>query len=278
MSQVCQRVIQARAELAVWEVGVGEPVVLVHGFPDHPLGLLPFAERIAAHGFRCLCPALPGYHPSAPVPDGDYGAGAVGADLIALLDALELEAVRYVGHDWGAELAFPLAADHPDRFVHLVSLAVPHPSGYAIRHSTFREQRSAWYAVFLAYVKNAPEVARRDEWLTALVQDWSPGFHWIEWPEVLDVLKRPGVLEAVCAYYRANLEAPAARPIVPVPTTILHGAQDGCISPACHPDFSEYFPLGVKQVTLSHVGHWPHLEDPAATAAAVLAAFSRSGG
>ena len=104
-------VIRARGEIAVWIWGKGEPVVLVHGFPDHPIGLLSTATELSRHGFRCICPALPGYWPSSAVPDGDYGVQAVGDDLIAVLDALELERVALVGHDWGAEIGYPLVVE-----------------------------------------------------------------------------------------------------------------------------------------------------------------------
>jgi pimeloyl-ACP methyl ester carboxylesterase len=260
----------ARAEIAVWEVGAGSPVLVVHGFPDHPIGMLDLADRISAHGYRCLLPALPGYLPSAPTRDGDYSTAGVGGDLIATLDALGVDRVAYIGHDWGAEIGYPLLAAHPERFSCMIALGTPHPSGYAARRSVFAELRTAWYAMFLAYVPGAAEIARDPKWLTSLVQSWSPGLRWEAWPEIVDRMCEPGVMEAVCAYYRANLDSAPEEPTLHCPTTIIYGASDGCIGPAAYRDFSEFFPAGVNVLELPGVGHWPHLEAPTSTIAAVL--------
>jgi pimeloyl-ACP methyl ester carboxylesterase len=89
-------------------------------------------------------------------------------------------------------------------------------------------------------------------------------------------------MEAVCAYYRANLEAPLRRPVVPVPTTIIHGGQDGCISPLAYRDLESFFPaslvrhfLPAEVEQVPEVGHWPHLESPRAVNAQILAALKR---
>jgi pimeloyl-ACP methyl ester carboxylesterase len=258
-------VVRARGDVAVWAIGAGEPVLLVHGFPDHPLGVWPTATALADAGFRCLCPALPGYAPSAPVPGGDYGLPAVGDDLLAVLDAFELDRVALVGHDWGAEIGFPLVARAPDRFTCFVALAVPHPAGYAVRRAVFSELRTAWYAIFLAFAPGAEDVAANPEWLTALVQSWSPGFHWPQWPEVCAAIARPDVVREVCAYYRANLSTSLPHPRVAVPTTVIHGGQDGCIHPIVFEGLEDWFDAGIARRLLPQAGHWPHLECPGET-------------
>ena len=265
--------IRARADIAVWIWGQGEPAVLVHGFPDHPIGLLSTAAELSRHGFRCICPALPGYWPSSPVPDGDYGVEAVGDDLIAVLDALELERVPLVGHDWGAEIGYPLVARAPERFSCLVALAAPHPAGYALRRTVFAELKTAWYAIFLAYAPGAAEVAAQPAWLTALVQSWSPAFHWEQWPAVRDAISRRDVMEAVCAYYLANLSTSLPHPRVRTPTTIIHGAQDGCIHPVAYENLEGWFEAGLRRHLIPEAGHWPHLERPSETLAFVVEAL-----
>jgi pimeloyl-ACP methyl ester carboxylesterase len=269
--------IKARGEIAVWTCGEGAPVVLVHGFPDHPIGLLTTAAELSRHGLRCICPALPGYLPSSTVSDGDYGIQAVGDDLLAVMDALELERVALVGHDWGAEIGYPLVARAPERFSCLVALAVPHPAGYAVRRTLFAEIRTAWYAMFLAYAPGAADVAAQPSWLTALVQSWSPGFHWEQWPAVCDAIAKPDVMEAVCAYYLANLSTSLPAPLVRTPTTIIHGAQDGCIHPIAYEKLEGWFENGLSRHLLPDAGHWPHLERPAETISLVVDALRSVG-
>jgi pimeloyl-ACP methyl ester carboxylesterase len=247
---------------------------MVHGFPDHPLGLEPAARALAAAGLRCICPALPGYWPSTAPPGGDYSPASIGLDLLAVLDALELPQVALVGHDWGAELGYPLVAAAADRFTSFVALAVPHPSGYAARRAIFGELRSAWYAIFLAFAPGAADVARQGSWLTSLIHSWSPGMHWEDWPLVRSLVCRPGVMEAVCSYYRANLESSLQAPVIPVATTIIHGGQDGCISPLAYAGFDSFFPAGLTRHFIPEVGHWPHLEAPEKVVSQIVAAVT----
>jgi pimeloyl-ACP methyl ester carboxylesterase len=100
------------------------PVLLLHGVPQH------WWE------WRHVIPALATDRPVvAPdlrgagwtdAPDGSYRLEVHQADVVALLDALDLPRVHVVAHDWAAIVAMHLALDHPDRFGGLVSLTVPH--------------------------------------------------------------------------------------------------------------------------------------------------------
>lgn len=262
----------SRGEIALWERGAGPAVLCLHGFPDHAIGFLSVAEALAQAGRRALVPALPGYWPSDPVPD--YGIEAVSGDLLGLLDELGLGQVAMVGHDWGAEIGYHLASRHPDRLSTFVALASPHPAGFAARWASFSEQLTVWYALFLAYSSRAPVLAGTPEWLTALAQSWSPGYHLADWPEIVALLTRPGVMEAVCAYYRADLDRGPEPAVVRVPTTIIYGAQDGCIHPICYEGLESWFEEGLRRVLVPGAGHWPHLERPDAVLPELLAAVT----
>ena len=266
--------VRARGRIACWEVGQGQTVLLLHGFPDHAVGMLPFAERIAAAGARVVVPALPGYEPSDPAPDGDYSVGAVAADMAALLDTLGVATASVVGHDWGGLVAYHLGTAHPERCDALVALSVPHPSGFGLRRRIVREQQSAAYAWILAYAADRVEIAADASWLTQIAQLWSPGLRRDDWDEVLDVLTRPEVAEAVCGWYRCDFDG-VGQPTgdVRAPTTVVHGAQDACIGPALYEGLEARFTAGLKRHLLPAVGHWPHLEAPDETEAIVLAAL-----
>ena len=253
-----------RGEIAYWELGEGTPVLCLHGFPDHPAGMMPLVRALAASGHRVVCPALPGYWPSSAVEDGDYAVGAVADDLLEVLTAIGLERVSLVGHDWGASIGYYLGARHPERLSSLVALGAPHPAGFELRREVFSEQRTAWYALLLAFTDAGPVMARNERWLTALVQSWSPGFHWPQWPEIARLLAEPGVAEAVCDYYRADLVSKLDLKPVRVPATVIYGGQDGCIRPIAYAGLDRWFERGLDAHLVPTVGHWPHLEDESA--------------
>src|SRR3954468_1216078 len=103
-------IVRARAGVAVYERGAGEPVLLVGGFPDHAIGLLPVAEALAAAGFRAIVAAYPGYPPSEPLPDDDYAIPSVAADLVTVMESLGAPRFSVVGHGWGALYGYRIAS------------------------------------------------------------------------------------------------------------------------------------------------------------------------
>ncbi len=271
MTGELREIATRRGRLGYLDAGAGEPVLCLHGFPDHPFGIRPLVEDLAGAGYRVVCPALPGYWPSSPVADGDYGIAAVSGDLLALADALGLGRFRVVGHDWGAAIAYRLGAYHDERVQRIVTLSAPPAPGFRIRRSVLSELRTAWYAFFLAYAPNAASIARDARWLSALAQSWSPGLRWPEWDDVVAALCRPGVLEAVCAYYRADLDGELDRRPVAVPATVLHGGQDGCIGPMNFSDLEGCFSAGFELCLFPELGHWLHVEDPARVLPQIIA-------
>src|SRR4051812_12408807 len=98
------------------------PVVLCcHGFPDTPGTFRGLLAALAKAGFRAVAPWLRGYAPSPLA--GPYGTAALGADLLALCDALHAD--RVIGHDWGALAVYAALAQAPARLHSAVTLAVP---------------------------------------------------------------------------------------------------------------------------------------------------------
>jgi len=266
---------QARGRIAYWERGEGSPVLLLHSFPDHAVGMLPLAERLAAAGHRAIVPALPGWWPSEALEgEQDYVIPALAEDLLALLDGLGIDRCGLVGHGWGAEIGYHLGARNPERLTALVALGVPHKAGFANRHLVFQELLSAGYAYFLAYNRNAPRVASSAQWLTAAVSWASPGMHREDWPTILGLLGRESEATTACRYYRQDLERSATPEQVHVPTTVIHGAQTPAVRPTLYEGLEQWFTAGMERHELAHVGQWPHLEDPETVDPLVLAALA----
>jgi pimeloyl-ACP methyl ester carboxylesterase len=109
----------------VTEAGSGEPLLLLHGFPQHWWEWRKVLPELAQH-YRVICPDLRGAGWTDAPPVGYQGDQLV-ADVVALLDALELDRVRVMAHDWGALVGFLLCLYHPERVSRYISLAIPHP-------------------------------------------------------------------------------------------------------------------------------------------------------
>lgn len=109
----------------VAEAGGGDPVLLLHGFPQHWYAWRHVIPLLAGQ-YRLFCPDWRGFGWSEAPPRG-YDTASRAADILALMDALGLERVRLVAHDWGAHAAFRLALQAPGRVSHLLAVNAGHP-------------------------------------------------------------------------------------------------------------------------------------------------------
>jgi pimeloyl-ACP methyl ester carboxylesterase len=104
--------------------GDGEPVVLLHGFPQHWWQWHAVAPVIASAGYRVLCPDLRGAGWTV-ADDPRIEPETRLGDLLALFDVLGVERAHVVSHDMGAITAMQLTYDHPERVRAAVQLSVP---------------------------------------------------------------------------------------------------------------------------------------------------------
>jgi pimeloyl-ACP methyl ester carboxylesterase len=103
----------------------GEPVVLLHGFPYDVQSYTDVAPRLAAAGRRVLVPYLRGHGPTRFLHESTPRSGqqaALGADVVAFMDALRIERAVLAGYDWGGRAACVVAALWPARCAGLVSV------------------------------------------------------------------------------------------------------------------------------------------------------------
>src|SRR4051794_8757273 len=120
------RFVQSGAvRLHVAEAGTGDPVLLLHGWPQHWYCWRRIIPRLVGD-HRVLCPDLRGSGWSD-APRTSYAKDELAGDVIALLDALELDRVRLVGHDWGGFIGFLVALQAPERIRDLLAFSIVHP-------------------------------------------------------------------------------------------------------------------------------------------------------
>ena len=105
-------------------IGEGEPVVLLHGFPQHWWQWRAIAPIIAAGGYRVLCPDLRGAGWTV-ADDPRVERETRLRDLLALFAVLDIDRAHLVSHDMGTITALQLSYDHPERVRTAVQLSVP---------------------------------------------------------------------------------------------------------------------------------------------------------
>ncbi len=202
--------------LYVEEHGEGDPVLLLHGWPDSARLWRHQVPFLVAHGYRVITPDLRGFGRSErPAEVAAYRLRNVVADVSALLDHLAIETAYVVGHDWGAAVAWLTAILGPARVRKLTAISVPHP----FAPPTLRQYEMAWYQLFFQFSDIAEATLEYDDW--AWLRTFSRGYRDLE--QAIADLSRPGALTASLNWYRANLAPrmpgpPPALPPVVVPT------------------------------------------------------------
>ena len=185
--------------LAVRDEGEGPPVLLIHGFPDSADLWRNQVLALTSAGFRAIVPDLRGFGESGkPTEIGAYRVGRSVADMVAVLNTLEVEKATVVGHDWGAGVAWALAAFAPQRVEKLVAMSVGHPATRTAR--TLESRMRAWYTLLFQF-EEAEEILRRDDW--RLFREWA-----VTHPDLdtrIQALSEPEALTAGLGWYRANL-------------------------------------------------------------------------
>lgn len=240
--------------IACYEAGPadGPAVMLMHGFPYDIHSYVDVAPRLVAHGCRVVVPYLRGYGPTrfrdAQTPRSGEQA-AVGADMIALMDALGIERAVFAGYDWGGRAACVGAALWPERCIGLVSVNSYLIQDIAGAMTPARAERelALWYQYYFQIERGcAGLAANRREIAKLLWKQWSPDWAFDEAcfertalshdnPDYVDVVihsyrHRYGLAEGDPQYADIQRKL-AALPPITVPSITLDGAGDG-VAPA----------------------------------------------
>jgi pimeloyl-ACP methyl ester carboxylesterase len=168
MPEIAHRTVRA-GDIDVHVLEAGDPgdppVLLLHGFPELAYSWRHQLPALAAAGHHTIAPDLRGFGGTTVTTDPtDYDVTTLSGDVLALLDALGLETVVLVGHDWGADLAWKAALLHPERFTAVAGLSVPYvPRAPAPPVPILREHLGEdFYIVWFQEPGVADEVLARD--------------------------------------------------------------------------------------------------------------------
>jgi pimeloyl-ACP methyl ester carboxylesterase len=269
----------------------GQPVLLMHGFPYDMHAYADVAPRLAARGCRVIVPALRGFGATrfldAHTPRSGEQA-ALGADLLALMDALHIPKAVLAGYDWGGRAACVVAALWPGRCAGLVSFNSYNIQAIAraMVPDTPENERSLWYQYYFHSERGrAGLAAHRRDFCRLLWKLWSPTWNFTDadFERSAAAFDHPDFVEVVIHSYRhrfglvpgdpayAALEHRlAAQPAITVPAITFDGADDGVRPPAAAAAHAARFTGPRSHRLVSGVGHNMPQEAPEMFADAVL--------
>ncbi len=119
--------------------GQGEPLLLHHGYTASRVNWMPVAERLESH-YQVILMECRGTGQSEHTPDG-YSLAQYAADVIGILDHLDVERATFAGHSMGGGIGYLLALDHPQRLERLILMAPIPAEGVGEITPELREQR-----------------------------------------------------------------------------------------------------------------------------------------
>jgi pimeloyl-ACP methyl ester carboxylesterase len=269
----------------------GPAVLLMHGFPYDIHAYVEVAPMLAAAGCRVIVPYLRGFGDtrflSADTPRSGEQA-ALGADLLALMDALAIHRAVLAGYDWGGRAACVVAALWPERCSGLVSLNSYNIQNIARAMVPDRpaNEHRLWYQYYFHSERGRAALQTDRRGVCRLLwQLWSPSWRFDDacFDRSAEAFDNPDFVEVVIHSYRhrfglvpgdpalAEIERRLAeQPVISVPAITFDGVDDGVRSPDAAEVHAPRFGRQRSHRIIPGVGHNLPQEAPQAFAEAVL--------
>ena len=245
----------------------GPLVLLLHGFPESRHSWRAALPALAAAGYRAVAPDQRGYSPGArpdPADLANYAFEKLVADAIEIAAGYDGKRFHLVGHDWGGQVSWGVAAAHSKRLASLTILSRPHPKSFRralAKADGDQKQRSRHHRAFLE-----PETGKMLlENNARRLRDglFGQGVPAAALEAHLSVLGNPAALEAALAWYRANKGLAADIGTIDVPTLYVWGDVDATVGPDAAYGTKEFVSAAYAMEVLPGVGHFVMDQAPA---------------
>ncbi|MGB3334677.1 MAG: alpha/beta fold hydrolase [Mycobacterium sp.] len=237
----------------------GPVVVLLHGFPQRNDSWSAVIDRLTAAGYRCLAPNQRGYSPGARPPRRrDYRMSELVADIGALIDASGAQRVYLVGHDWGAAVAWGVAAELPERLATVSPVSVPHPAAFLKSFVTSRQGLASWYMGFFQLPWLPEWLLTRGNGAVAAKTLRRSGQTAAAAERDAQAMTEPGALTGGLNWYRglpmSNLRDSNQQ--ISVPTMYVWSDDDIALKPKAARNTARYVDADYRFEIMSGVSHW----------------------
>jgi len=256
----------------------GDPVILLHGFPESSLMWQPLMDSLSDNGFKVLAFDQRGYSPGArPKEVGNYTIPHLVGDVLDIANAVQFDTFHLVGHDWGSIVGWNTVMDHYHRIHSWTALSIPHPQVFsdAVVNHPIQSERSGYikslqrslipeflFGVFNKRAFNALE----DRWTSEQIE------------EIKGMLSEPGAMTAALNWYRAMdveeaLEKGIYKKDIHVPTLFILGQEDEYVAAEIVPNQEPYMKASYSILQLN-CGHSIIQEAPKQTISSITAHVS----
>lgn len=243
----------------------GDPLVLLlHGFPQTNYTWRHQLEPLAAAGFFAVAPNQRGYSAGArPLDIAAYATENLVADALELINTFGNGHAHVVGHDWGGQLSWLLAANHRDQVDSLTVLSRPHPQAFidAFKSDTEQASRSKHHKAFQDLNSARLLLADNEARLRSMFSE--QGMATADQDAYLGVLGEESALDAAINWYRAPVQAGAEQPLaagrtpaVEVNTLYIWGDADSAVGASAANGTQNYVSARYRFEILPGVGHF----------------------
>lgn len=248
----------------------GRPILLLHGFPQTSWSWRHVIPALVEAGHRVITMDQRGYSPGASPDDvDDYTGEHLVGDVLGLLDALDLEAVDLVGHDWGAAVAWQVASLFPERVTTLTALSVPHPRAFMDALTTDPDQQSRSGYMFDFATPGYESTLLADD--AAKFRELLGIDTGVDVDHILSqVGTEPKLRRALNWYSAQSAERALATPHTPVPTLHVWSDEDWALGQFGATATRNYVTGPYKFVILPGISHWIPEHAPEQTAELIL--------
>jgi pimeloyl-ACP methyl ester carboxylesterase len=247
----------------------GEPVLLLHGFPQHASSWDALSPLLNEQGYRTLAMNQRGYTPGAnPHGRGAYRITELVADAVAVIDQLAGGKAHVVGHDWGAAVTWGIGMTHPEKVRTLTALSVPHTGAFLTSMLRSRQILKSWY-MGMFQIPWLPERLLDKLYVRSMMGSG----------QTIEHARRdaaefsgPSSFTGPVNWYRAlPLSNPkTSQAPVSCPTLFIWGDRDDFVTRAAADRCAQYCSGPFRFETLRGASHWLPDETPAEVAALLL--------
>lgn len=272
-----------------------QPLLLLHGWPESPVGFEQISCRFHEQGYRTITPFLRGFGPTrflSPDTPRFGAAAALAQDALDLMEGIGIDRFSVIGHDWGARVGYALAALAPERVQALCALSVAFQPRFEFRVPSYEQSRRFWYQFFMCSDKGAERVTEdpigfsRFQW-----ESWSPAgwFDEKDFESASSAWVNPDYPAITLNGYRSRWLGGEVRDPrydelqkklrnveqISVPTLMIQGGSDFCDPPSESEGLDQHFTAGYDRVVISGAGHFPHREATVAVADMIIRSLSK---